>query len=66
MRVPRRTIEHAFGTLKHWMGWTYFLTRAFANVRTEMSLHVLAYNLKRVINILGIAKAMKAMQLVRT
>ena len=45
------------------MGWTHFFTRTFANVRTEMSLHVLAYNLKRVTGILGIAKAMKAMQL---
>ena len=63
MRVRRRTVEHVFGTLKHWMGWTHFLTRTFANVRTEMSLHVLAYNLKRVISILGIAKTIKAMQL---
>ena len=63
MRVRRRTVEHVFGTLKHWMGWTHFLTRKFANVRTVMSLHVLAYNLKRVISILGIAKTMKAMQL---
>ena len=66
MRVRRRTVEHVFGTLKHWMGSTHFLTRTFANVRTEMSLHVLAYNLKRVINILGIAKTMKAMQLAGT
>jgi transposase len=63
MTVRRRTVEHVFGTLKHWMGSTHFLTRGFANVRTEMSLHVLAYNLKRVIDILGIAKTMKAMQL---
>jgi hypothetical protein len=66
MKVRRRTVEHVFGTLKHWMGWTHFLTRAFANVRTETSLHVLAYNLKRVISILGIAKTMKAMQLAGT
>jgi len=39
MRVRRRTVEHVFGTLKHWMGSTHFLTRTFANVRTEMSLH---------------------------
>ena len=45
------------------MGSTHFLTRRFAGVRTEMSLHVLAYNLKRVIGILGIAKTMKAMKL---
>ena len=60
MTVRRRTVEHVFGTLKHWMGSTHFLTRTFANVRTEMSLHVLAYNLKRVIAILGIARTMKA------
>lgn len=63
MKVRRRTVEHVFGTLKYWMGSTHFLMRTFANVRTEMSLHVLAYNLKRVINILGITKTMKAMQL---
>jgi hypothetical protein len=45
------------------MGSTHFLTRRLANVRTEMSLHVLAYNLKRVISLLGIAKTMKAMRL---
>lgn len=46
------------------MGYTHFLTRLLANVSTEMSLHVLAYNLKRVIAILGFAKTMKAMRLV--
>jgi transposase len=64
MTLRRRTIEHVFGTLKHWMGSTHFLTRHLPNVSTEMSLHVLAYNLKRVISILGIAKTMKAMKLV--
>jgi len=62
MMLRRRTVEHVFGTLKHWMGSTHFLTRGFTGVRTEMSLHVLAYNLKRVISILGIAKTMKAMR----
>ncbi len=66
MTLRRRTIEHVFGTLKHWMGSTHFLTRGLANVGTEMSLHVLAYNLKRVINILGIAKTIKAMRLLAT
>jgi transposase len=64
MTVRRRTVEHVFGTLKHWMGSTHFLTKTLAHVSTEMSLHVLAYNLKRVMRILGIAKTMKAMQLV--
>ena len=47
MRVRRRTVEHPFGTTKHWMGWTHFSTKTLPRVRTEMSLHVLAYNLKR-------------------
>lgn len=64
MTVRRRTVEHVFGTLKHWMGSTHFLTRRLENVSTEMSLHVLAYNLKRVIAILGMPKTMKAMRLV--
>ena len=63
MTLRRRTIEHVFGTLKHWMGSAHFLTRRLPNVSTEMSLLVLAYNLKRVISILGIAKTMKAMPL---
>jgi transposase len=63
MTLRRRTIEHVFGTLKQWMGSTHFLTRRLQHVSTEMSLHVLAYNLKRVINLLGMAKTMKAMRL---
>jgi len=62
MKVRRRTIEHVFGTLKHWMGSTHFLTRRLVNVGTEMSLHVLAYNLKRVMRILGIAPLIQAMR----
>jgi hypothetical protein len=53
MGVRRETVEHPFGTLKAWMGATHFLTRTLDNVRTEMSLHVLAYNLKRMIRIFG-------------
>ena len=63
MTLRRCTVEHVFGTLKHWMGWTHFLTKKLEHVNTEMSLHVLAYNLKRVIAILGIARTMKAMRL---
>ena len=63
MTLRRRTIEHVFGTLKHWMGSTHFLMRGLQHVATEMSLHVLAYNLKRVINLLGMAKTIKAMRL---
>lgn len=64
MKVRRRTVEHVFGTFKHWMGYTHFLTRTLPNVGTEMSLHVLAYNLKRMLRILGFSKTMKAMRLV--
>ncbi len=60
MTLRRRTVEHVFGTLKYWMGSTHFLTRRLPNVATEMSLQVLAYNLKRVMNILGMARTMKA------
>jgi transposase len=63
MTIRRRTVEHVFGTFKHWMGYTHFLTRRLANVSTEMSLHVLAYNLKRVIAILGFSRTMRAMRL---
>jgi len=63
MTLRRRTIEHVFGTIKHWMGSTHFLMRGLQHVATEMSLHVLAYNLKRVISLLGMARTMKAMRL---
>jgi len=53
MRIRRATVEHPFGTLKAWMGATHFKTRTLDKVRTEMSLHVLAYNLKRVVAMLG-------------
>jgi transposase len=62
MRVRRQTVEHPFGTIKHWMGWTHFLTKTLARVRTEMSLHVLAYNLTRVMRILGIGETIRAMR----
>src|SRR5262250_2086395 len=54
MRIRRQTVEHPFGTIKAWMGATHFLTRGLKRVSTEMSLHVLAYNLKRMISILGV------------
>jgi transposase len=61
MRIRRETVEHPFGTLKSWMGYTHFLTKTLDRVSTEMSLHVLAYNLKRVIKILGMPTLMEAM-----
>jgi transposase len=62
MRVRRQTAEHPFGTLKAWMGATHFLTRTLPRVRTEMSLHVLAYNLKRMLAILGIQPLMATLR----
>ena len=53
MRIRRQTVEHPFGTIKSWMGSAHFLTKTLERVSTEMSLHVLAYNLKRVMKILG-------------
>ncbi len=61
MRQRRETVEHPFGTIKFWMGATHFLTKTLKRVRTEMSLHVLAYNLKRVMNIMGIVPLIAAM-----
>jgi transposase len=61
MRIRRQTVEHPFGTLKAWMGATHFLTKQLKNVRTEMSLHGLAYNLKRVMKILGTTTLREAM-----
>ena len=63
MTLRRRTIEHVFGTLKHWMGSTHFLTRTLPHVGTEMSLLVLAYNLKRVMQLLGVKQTVKAVKI---
>ncbi|MDH3692039.1 MAG: IS1182 family transposase [Gammaproteobacteria bacterium] len=62
MRLRRQTVEHPFGTIKCWMGATHFQTRTLKRVATEMALHVLAYNLKRVINIIGIGALIAALQ----
>ncbi len=62
MRIRRATVEHPFGTLKGWMGSTHFLTKTLGRVSTEMSLHVLAYNLKRVMSIVGPQTLIKAIQ----
>jgi len=58
MRQRRETVEHPFGTIKMWMGATHFLMKRLTNVRTEMALSVLAYNLTRVMNIIGIRPLM--------
>ena len=61
MLIRKQTVEHPFGTIKSWMGATHFLTRTLDRVSTEMSLHVLAYNMKRVIQIMGAKQLMQAM-----
>ena len=61
MRVRRSTAEHPFGTIKCWMGATHFLTMTLPNVATEMALNVLAYNMKRVIAIMGVDALLEAM-----
>ncbi|MCK5191343.1 MAG: transposase, partial [Methylococcales bacterium] len=62
MKARRETVEHPFGTLKLWMGYTHFQMRTLDRVSAEMSLHVLAYNLKRVMNIMGTANLTEALK----
>jgi hypothetical protein len=62
-RIRRQTVEHPFGTLKMWMGATHFLTKTLSRVSTEMSLHVLAYNLKRAMRILGVESLTAAIRI---
>ncbi len=61
MRQRRETVEHPLGTIKSWMGYTHFQMKTLKKVGTEMALHVLAYNLKRVMNIMGIGPLIAAM-----
>lgn len=62
MKLRRRIVEHPFGTIKAWMGSTHFLMKRLKNVRTEISLHILAYNLKRVMQIMGTEPLISAMR----
>ena len=62
MRQRRETVEHPFGTLKMRMGATHFLMKTLPRVASEMALHVLAYNLTRVMNIIGIQPLTAAMR----
>jgi transposase len=62
MRTRRETVEHPFGTLKMWMGATHFLMKTLPKVATEMALHVLAYNLTRVMNIVGVKPLLAAIR----
>jgi hypothetical protein len=61
MTMRRSTVEHPFGTIKCWMGWTHFLTKRLPKVATEMALNVLAYNMKRVMAIIGVVGLLEAL-----
>ena len=62
MAIRRATVEHPFGTLKSWMGVTHFLTKRLKNVQTEMSLSVLAYNIRQMISMMGAKKLIRVIQ----
>ncbi len=62
MRLRRQTVKHPFGTIKSWMGSTHFQMKTLKHVGTEMALHVLAYNIKRVISILGVGGLIEAIR----
>ena len=62
MRQRKQLVEHPYGTIKHWMGSTHFLMKRVENVQAEMSLHVLAYNLKRAISVLGVPVILAKLQ----
>ena len=62
MRQRRETVEHPFGTIKVRMGATHFLTKTLTRAASEMALHVLAYNLTRVMNIIGIQPLLAAIR----
>jgi transposase len=62
MRIRRSSVEHPYGTIKSWMGATHFLTKGLERVKTEMSLHVLAYNFRRLMAILGKSSMLAAIR----
>ena len=62
MQQRRETVEHPFGTIKARMGATHFLTKTLPRVGAEMALHVLAYNLTRVMNIMGSGRLIAAIR----
>ena len=59
-RMRKSLVEHPFGTIKRWMGCTHFTLKGLEKVRTEWSLITLAYNLKRVLNLVSFQKLMAA------
>jgi len=62
MQIRRQTVEHPCGTLKSWMGSTHFQMKTLKHIRTEASLHILAYNFKRLVAILGVPAMIAAIQ----
>jgi len=62
MRIRWSSVEHPYGTIKSWMGATHFLTKGLEGVATEMSLHVLAYNFRRLIAVLGVTGMLAAIR----
>ncbi len=62
MQVRKQTVEHPFATIKSWMGMSHFKTKTLKRVSTEMSLHVLAYNLTRMISIMGVKPLIAAIE----
>ena len=62
MRVRRSTVEHPYATIKAWMGATHFLTKGLERVKAEMSLHVLAYNFRRLLTLLGMQDMLAAIR----
>jgi len=62
MRLRRSSVEHPYGTIKSWMGATRFLTKGLECVKTEMSLHVLAYNFRRLMKLLGMTSMLSAIR----
>ena len=62
MRIRGSTVEHPFGTIKSWLGLTHFQMRTLKHVSTEMSLHVLSYNLKRMLQMFGVVPLMAAIR----
>ena len=62
MTMRRQTAEHPFGTIKCWMGATHFLMKGLPRVATEMALNVLAYNMKRVMAIIGVVRLIEGLR----
>jgi hypothetical protein len=62
MKLRKALVEHPFGTIKRWFGYTYFVVKGLDKVRTEWTLITLCYNLKRVLNIVSLEQLMGAVQ----